>query len=446
MSVKQLNKLIFWLAALCLIMVFGATEAAAVPSFARQTGMGCSACHTIFPELKPFGRAFKLTGYVLNNTGASYPSVPPLTGLAQISYTHTNRSQPPGSLPPDRWSLHALSSGNDVVGSPQAASVFYGGQIYGKVGALIQATYSNDNDRLALDQSDIRYANSLSLCSKDLIFGITLNNNPTAEDVWNSTPAWGFPYAASNIAPSPAASTLIDNSLLALVGGAGVYGYWNNTLYATVSVYRTSLNGITSPFGAGNHPLGLYVDGAIPYWRIALTRQYGPHSFEIGTYGLSSDVFASGSGGPTDNFRDVAFDAQYQYILGKQSFSLATTWIHEDEDRSGSFATGAAGNTSDRLDTFRINGNYYRTTNCGIIGGSLSYFSTTGSNDPLLYGGNPNGNPDSEGEILELNYMPPWKYLFTKFSVQYVIYNKFNGTSSGASDNNTLYLLAWIMF
>ncbi|MBI2779277.1 MAG: hypothetical protein HYX62_05795 [Gammaproteobacteria bacterium] len=39
--------------------------AQAVPIFGRQTGMECSACHTIFPQLTPFGREFKLGGYVI---------------------------------------------------------------------------------------------------------------------------------------------------------------------------------------------------------------------------------------------------------------------------------------------------------------------------------------------------------------------------------------------
>jgi hypothetical protein len=43
------------------------TPSWAVPSFARQTGMACAACHTVFPELTPFGREFKLNGYVLDN-------------------------------------------------------------------------------------------------------------------------------------------------------------------------------------------------------------------------------------------------------------------------------------------------------------------------------------------------------------------------------------------
>src|SRR5215472_9313114 len=40
-----------------------ADPARAVPSFARQTGQPCGACHTDFPQLTPFGRSFKLRGY-----------------------------------------------------------------------------------------------------------------------------------------------------------------------------------------------------------------------------------------------------------------------------------------------------------------------------------------------------------------------------------------------
>jgi len=36
-----------------------------VPSFTRQTGLACSACHYQFPQLTPFGRLFKLNGYTL---------------------------------------------------------------------------------------------------------------------------------------------------------------------------------------------------------------------------------------------------------------------------------------------------------------------------------------------------------------------------------------------
>ena len=38
---------------------------ARVPSFSRQTGLPCSACHYQFAQLTPFGRLFKLNGYTL---------------------------------------------------------------------------------------------------------------------------------------------------------------------------------------------------------------------------------------------------------------------------------------------------------------------------------------------------------------------------------------------
>ena len=109
----------------------------------------------------------------------------------------------------------------------------------------------------------------------------------------------------------------------------------------------------------------------------------------------------------------------------------------------------------DYLDTFMIHGHYDYRGSFGTIGGSLGYFSTTGSRDALLYSpgeinGSRTGNPDSKGFIMEADYLPWEKW---KLSLQYIIYNKFNGSHSNydgfgrnASDNNTLYAVIWLMF
>ena len=92
---------------LCLL----SAKSFAVPSFARQTGMTCAACHTVFPELTPFRREFKLNGYVLDNikqiTGIDIDShqtlalnsIPPISMMVQISYTHTSTALPDSALP-----------------------------------------------------------------------------------------------------------------------------------------------------------------------------------------------------------------------------------------------------------------------------------------------------------------------------------------------------------
>ena len=59
---------ILLVAAVCIV---GARPVQALPSYARQTGQQCAACHNGFPELTPYGRQFKLNGYVW--TWAEYP-------------------------------------------------------------------------------------------------------------------------------------------------------------------------------------------------------------------------------------------------------------------------------------------------------------------------------------------------------------------------------------
>jgi hypothetical protein len=467
---EKLRKVFFLLLVLVLLQLLPLNTAQAVPSFARQTGMPCDECHTVFPELTPFGRIFKLGGYVLSKTGKRYEFPPPLAGMVQASYTDS-KGLTSGVAPFD-----STNRATDRMNLPQQLSLFYGGRIYDKIGAFVQGTYDGVSNKIFLDMTDIRYSNDTIVWDKNLIYGLTLNNSPTVQDVWNSTPAWGFPFASSGVASTPAAGTIIDGALDQQVGGIGAYVLWNNLIYLEGSVYRTTRNGITKPLGAGTTTEQV-VDGAAPYWRLALEQRWGNHFFTIGTYGMQADIFPSGNrSGPADRFTDIAFDAQYQYMgtiqaehmqehmqmdgahkaeAGKHIITAHATWIHENQDWKASFPLGNTANPSDFLNTFRMNLNYYYRSHLGDIGGSTGYFSTTGKTDQLLYSSRPvdgsrTGSPNSNGFILETDYRP-WE--MTKISLQYVIYNKFNGAHSNydgfgrnASDNNTLYALFWIMF
>jgi hypothetical protein len=438
-----------------LLLIFGAgitlflstNNVQAVPSFARQTGMSCNICHTVFPELTGFGRAFKLNGYVFSKSSKPYEVRPPIAAMVQASYTEqtglSNRIDPFDDAPDAKFNV------------PQQASLFYGGRIYDKFGAFAQLTYDGVGNSFALDNTDIRYANNFILAGKNLTYGVTVNNNPTMEDAWNSTPAFGFPYATSAVATTPSAVTVIDGTLAQQVGGIGAYAIWDTVLYGNFSLYRTNRKGITRPLGAGTST-DTVVDDEVPYWRVALQQHWQNHSIALGTYGLWAKIFPGGaSSGPTDKFTDIALDAQYQYIGSKHIFSVATTWIHEKQDWDASFPMGNTSNSSDNLNTFRINANYYYRSPWGTLGGNTGYFSTTGDKDPLLYSpgqltGSQTGSPESDGFILEAIYLLKEQY---KFSVQYTIYNRFNGSGSNydgfgrdASDNNTLYCLVWMMF
>jgi len=159
--------------------------------------------------------------------------------------------------------------------------------------------------------------------------------------------------------------------------------------------------------------------------------------------------------GPTNRFRDVAEDVQYQFLGDTHIFSLAATHIHEAQTLDASFLAGTSANPKDDLTTSRATGTYFYRRKWG---GSASYFSTTGTVDRALYplGSSPgvttsaNGSPNTTGWIVEADYLP---WLNVKLSVQYTRYTKFNGGGTSydgygrnASDNNTLYVAAWLAY
>ena len=62
---------------------------------------------------------------------------------------------------------------NDNVNPVQAASIFYGGKVYGNLGAFVQTTFTNAYTRnVSLDSADIRYADTAKIGSLDFVYGV----------------------------------------------------------------------------------------------------------------------------------------------------------------------------------------------------------------------------------------------------------------------------------
>jgi hypothetical protein len=434
-------------------------SAQAVPSFARQTGMACEACHTVFPELTPFGRRFKLNAYTIDNlpqVSGMTPSkdqtlllnqLPPLSLMLQLSYTSTSKAVPDSAYP-------SSNSQNSQVGFPQQGSLFYAGRIAPNLGAFVQITYDGWDGSFGWDNTDVRYAR---LANDKFLWGVSFNNNPTVQDLWNTTPAWQVPFdQRSATAPTPGAVTMIDGGLAdAGVAGVSVYGWWNNSVYAEVGAYHSSQPMAANPNALDSSNENV-VDGMAPYWRVAYERQWARNSWELGAYGVTAKVFPGGGNvlsGSANKFDDWAVDSQYQYIGDEHLYSILATYIHEKQNWDASYPAGDTANPSDTLKTWRVGGHYFYQRKYGA---ALGYFSTTGGQDSGLYQqGDPvtgfaNNSPDSDGWIAELDWVP---YQNTKIALQYIAYNKFNGgtdnydgTGRNASDNNTLYLLGWLNF
>src|SRR5690349_10978187 len=159
----------------------------ALPVFARQTGQNCLACHAggQYPELTPYGRLFKLTGYTIGQRTL------PIAAMGVVTASdvrNTSRSDDP--------SADFQKNGSLIFAS---ASVFAAGKITDNLGAFLQVTYDNYakqgsdgswRGHTSADNMDLRYADRFIDTNRDLIFGVSANNNPSLADPWNSAAAW----------------------------------------------------------------------------------------------------------------------------------------------------------------------------------------------------------------------------------------------------------------
>ena len=442
--------------------------ASAVPSFARQTGAPCSQCHVgaFGPQLTPYGREFKLNGYVWGEASQVFDGatqLPPLSAMVQIGLTNTTTNIQGGN--PNGW----LDNNNFNVNQ---FSIFYAGRIYDKLGAWLQETFNGPSQRTAWDNWDIRYADTVSLFGKDLVLGLSGNNNPMSQDLWNSSTAWGFPYATTGLAPTPAARTRIDGTYAQQMAGVTAYAMWDKLVYAEFGMY-----GMLNP--SAQQWMGMVPgdagSGLAPYWRVALQTEWDGQYASIGTFGFSPRVtsaatLALGAAGNLplntpayDRYLDIGIDATYQFLKdGKHIVSLNALFVHESAFLDATFGAQLSANAWNELNTFRLNASYYYDNTVGFTAG---LFNTWGTTDTVLYSaaaltGSANGSPNSSGYVLQLDYTPfgkadslaqPWLNL--RLGLQYTIYTLFNGGTTNYDgngrnswDNNTLYAFAWIAF
>ncbi|MDN7904564.1 cytochrome C [Burkholderia diffusa] len=441
-----------WMAVLATLALLQVSAARALPIFARQTGQSCVACHAggQFPELTPYGRLFKLNGYTLGERTI------PLAAMAvgDLSTTRGNTD----------------SSGNKI--NPKNAlpifdfaSVFLAGKITDKIGGFAQFTYINydhqDGDgkwkgHWTSDNTDFRFVDRIISSANDLILGLTVHNNPTVQDVFNTAPAWGYPYISSTISPAakiPNLPLLEGGSLATQAVGTGAYLYWNKLVYAELTAYSTA-DGIWSFLSHGNKPGDpvhpqVYLRGYNPYARIALTRDWGPHSLMVGAFGFSAEIYPNDPnnfpifGTGVTRYRDYGFDAQYQYLLEPHTITAQARYVRENIHDPNNFVLGDG--TSANLNSLRLKASYIYQNKYGV---SLSFFNTTGTPDSAMYSGSANFHPNTQGWTPEIFWIP---VQYVRVGLQYTHFTRFlgaatnyDGTGRNARDNDTLFLYLWV--
>ena len=144
------------LASLPCLVALAPGQALAVPLFARQTGMECSSCHigSFGPQLTSTGRMFKAMGYTMGEKKALSTYISAMV-IAGHEHTRTDVPDPEQGKP----------NNNSTV---DQVSLFTGGRITDHLGAFSQVTYDPNARAVALDNTDLRYADTATLGGKPL--------------------------------------------------------------------------------------------------------------------------------------------------------------------------------------------------------------------------------------------------------------------------------------
>ena len=433
--------------------------AQALPTFARQTGQSCIACHAggQFPELTPYGRIFKLTGYTMGNRTNPFAAM-----------VVTDVTKAANNMDPNANKIAPLN--NQVIFD--FASVFVAGKINENLGGFSQFTYSAHNyiddscnwqGHVTSDNFDLRFVQRDMDLNKDLITGLTLHNNPGVQDVWNTTPAWGYPYVSTTTGAfggMPIDVILNNGTLASQVAGLGAYAMYNKTIYIELTEYTTANRGLKFLSGGyrtgdTNNPL-TYTQGTSPYLRLTLSHEWNAHNIMFGLFGLNTSIYPldPNTALPQYNigvlhYQDRGIDAQYQYLLEPHAFTaqLRATQENIHDDTQQNYLASA------RLNSYTVKASYVYNATYGM---SLSFKSVKGSPDSQAYasdGTYASGLGNSPNSILltpEIFWMPVQNI---RIGLQYNNFKQYLGASSNydgnqrnASDNNSAFVYAWLAF
>ncbi len=421
--------------ALAALTALVSPAAQAVPSYARQTGQDCAACHigAYGPQLTSYGMKFKLGGYTDSNGKAGNV---PLSGMVVADYSRFKaENTDTGEL--ETKTHTGLSE----------ASVFLAGKMTDRIGTFVQVTHDGVGHSTSVDQVDLRYADTLNLSGQEAVVGLSVNNNPTVQDPFNTLAVWRFPYTSSGVdgVTAPGLESTWVGDTEQRVVGLNAYTLLNNNIYGEFGLYNSISPSLQSRLGVGRinpdteAPFRSLSNA--PYWRFGYTQDLHTSAWHAGVFGFNGTLKARDDTGDQTQFRDYGVDASYQFLGNRQHVVTV----------NGSYLREHTTDTADGADTGNTTKDYRLTTSYNFMntyGASLGYFKATSADHAQ-------GN---RGFIYQADWTPwgkesswnaPWANL--RLGVQYLAFKQYiesadTGPMAHPGDKNSLRVFAWTSF
>ena len=391
----------------------------AVPSFSRQTGSECAACHMggFGLNLTPYGIRFKAGGYVdSDGKGSKLPLA------LQLLVENVNPA-----TGPTRTRL-------------SEANAYLAGQLATEVGGFARVSRRDDGSKLTttLENMDLRYAHDMRLNDKSAVVGLSLNNTPGTQDPISVLPGRGFSVPSTDgTLLNPASSHHLANRVM----GVTAYGFYDDSWYGELGTYRALST-------SGQDRLGFDPSGdpgklsGTGYWRLAYMKDLKTQFFSVGLVGLRTDRQLNRSG-PSDRINDLGFDLSYQF-LGTREHMAQVRYANILERRNyGStpaspFVPGLFANSTGRSHDQSLVMTYVYQQTYGL---TFARLIGTAEEDAVRF--LPFGKPDTHSTFIEASWVPfgkedswatPWANM--RLSAGWFKFSKFNGSETDIFGSN----------
>ncbi len=347
-------------------------SARAIPSYSRQTGLSCATCHTVFPHLTPFGRNFKLHGYVTNNTQliSDHASTNDTTGQGRTILEFPNIPMVSARIS-SRWNYQAggnggmvphgaVSAGQDFISTPDGygdqdlinylagSSIYIAGEITPHLGSFIEFSGPDDEGgTVGLGMFDLALVSSdITVAGQNFVYGIRAEDALAAGDPSNSIGTWGLTAGLMGLSTH---NTLFDAGTSFMEGGElfGMLGDFDGGgLYGSVGVYRPTTNQSAGSYVQGSIAGSGTFDGVsgvntyvrLSYYLPPIGKNMYP---EIGGFGYFGNLNMTATPSAAlldplyvDHYYDLGLDLQVQYIGNNNLLELFGLF---QDQRDGAF-------------------------------------------------------------------------------------------------------------
>jgi hypothetical protein len=324
------------------------------------------------------------------------------------------------------------------------ASVYLAGRLAPKLGAYLKVMHSDDpfNSGAArnteLQNADIRYTDTAKAGDRELLWGLSLNNNPGVQDPLDANQAWGFPAIGTTGSLFNGTTTpTVPRRVLGLTA----FGLWDQHWYAEAGAYRSLSRSLQDTLGQDPQSDPGRFSGLAPYWRLAYLHDMKTQFFGGGIYGMSAkrqlavispQPLMTERSGANDTLSDLGVDAMYEYLGNREHVvQLRANAVHERRRYGSTPAnpfTGAVAPARAMVREMTLGGTYVFRQSYGIT----MAVTRSDSKDPVRYF--PFGRTDSKVRYTEVFWTPfgkedswaaPWANL--RLSAVWTRFDKFNG-------------------